>query len=192
MRARLRDLVRGTLHDAARADQVVQDAGSPVDQVSPWRSPPHDDASDLIQCVDARIQSESQGRPTLRLHGGGRARLRADPRCACSAPPSSRVAHFIQAAIQSGDLAPGTKLPSQRKLAEAFEIAQNTAREAYRLLAERGLVVAEHGRGVFVVDRTGPAGFTPASGGQVCPTCGALVDVGAVGRHLRWHSLVAG
>lgn len=109
-----------------------------------------------------------------------------------SAPPSSRVAHFIQAAIQSGDLAPGTKLPSQRKLAEAFEIAQNTAREAYRLLAERGLVVAEHGRGVFVVDRTGPAGFTPASGGQVCPTCGALVDVGAVGRHLRWHSLVAG
>lgn len=45
---------------------------------------------------------------------------------------------------------PGDKLPSERELAEKYGTAHNTAREAVRLLAEAGLVVAEHGRGSFV------------------------------------------
>jgi GntR family transcriptional regulator len=45
---------------------------------------------------------------------------------------------------------PGEKLPSERVLAEQYGSARNTAREAIRLLAESGLVTAEHGRGVFV------------------------------------------
>ncbi|MBA2323115.1 MAG: GntR family transcriptional regulator, partial [Pseudonocardiales bacterium] len=49
-----------------------------------------------------------------------------------------------------GVLAPGAKLPSERELADQHSIARNTARQAIRLLAESGLVVAEHGRGVFV------------------------------------------
>lgn len=65
-------------------------------------------------------------------------------------PPSRRIADDLRRAIESGELAPGQKLPSERELARRYRAARNTAREAIRLLAEDGLVVPEHGRGVFV------------------------------------------
>ncbi|MGH3565311.1 MAG: GntR family transcriptional regulator [Pseudonocardia sp.] len=65
-------------------------------------------------------------------------------------PASERLADRLRHAIKAGDLVPGAKLPSERGLAERHGIARNTARQAIRLLAESGLVVAEHGRGVFV------------------------------------------
>ncbi|MGL5826287.1 MAG: GntR family transcriptional regulator [Nocardioides sp.] len=65
-------------------------------------------------------------------------------------PPSRLVAAALRAAIDRGDHGPGDKIPSERTLAAAYGVARNTAREAVRLLAEAGLVTAEHGRGVFV------------------------------------------
>jgi GntR family transcriptional regulator len=63
---------------------------------------------------------------------------------------SRQVAAALRAAIDSGQLQPGDKLPSERQIASTHEVARNTAREAVRQLAESGLVTAEHGRGVFV------------------------------------------
>ena len=60
------------------------------------------------------------------------------------------MAAALRAAIESGELKPGDKLPSERTLAATYDVARNTAREAVRQLAESGLVTAEHGRGVFV------------------------------------------
>jgi GntR family transcriptional regulator len=68
-----------------------------------------------------------------------------DPR-----PASRRIADELRELIASGDLPPGAKLPSERDLAEQYSAARNTAREAIRLLADDGLVIAEHGRGVYV------------------------------------------
>jgi GntR family transcriptional regulator len=65
-------------------------------------------------------------------------------------PASRRVADELRDAIDRGDLAAGARLPSERDLAEEHGIARNTAREAIRLLSDEGLVMAEHGRGVFV------------------------------------------
>lgn len=65
-------------------------------------------------------------------------------------PASERLADELRRAIESGELDAGAKLPSERELAELHGIARNTARQAIRLLAESGLVIAEHGRGVFV------------------------------------------
>ena len=65
-------------------------------------------------------------------------------------PASERLADELRRSIESGELPDGAKLPSERELAELHGIARNTARQAIRLLAESGLVVAEHGRGVFV------------------------------------------
>ncbi len=67
---------------------------------------------------------------------------------------SRQVAAALRAAIESGALGPGDKLPSERQLVSTYQVARNTAREAVRQLAESGLVTAEHGRGVFV--RTAP------------------------------------
>ncbi|MGW9555460.1 GntR family transcriptional regulator [Nocardiopsis sp. NPDC055551] len=64
--------------------------------------------------------------------------------------PSRRIADEIREAIASGELPAGHKLESERKLAERYKSARNTAREAIRLLAEEGLVDVQHGRGVFV------------------------------------------
>ncbi len=65
-------------------------------------------------------------------------------------PASRRIADELRRAIEAGELQPGAQLPSERELAQTYGTARNTAREAVRLLSEAGLVVAEHGRGVFV------------------------------------------
>ncbi|HEY2261978.1 MAG TPA: winged helix-turn-helix domain-containing protein [Streptosporangiaceae bacterium] len=65
-------------------------------------------------------------------------------------PASRRIADKLRRSIESGDLAPGAQLPSERQLAATYGTARNTAREAIRLLADSGLVIAEQGRGAFV------------------------------------------
>jgi GntR family transcriptional regulator len=65
-------------------------------------------------------------------------------------PPSQRIADELRVSIETGELAPGAQLPSERDLARAHGTARNTAREAVRILTAAGLVTAEHGRGVFV------------------------------------------
>lgn len=64
--------------------------------------------------------------------------------------PSRLIADSIRGLITAGELTPGDKLPSERELARRFGTARNTAREGIRLLADEGLVTAQHGRGVFV------------------------------------------
>jgi GntR family transcriptional regulator len=64
--------------------------------------------------------------------------------------PSRRIADDLRQRIESGDLAAGAKLPSERDLAGTYTTARNTAREAIAILASEGLVVAQHGKGVFV------------------------------------------
>lgn len=82
-----------------------------------------------------------------------------------SQPTASRmVAHRLRLAIRAGEYAEGERLPSQRALASDFGVAQNTAREAIKILAAEGLVVAHHGKGVFVAapfqtSTTSPEGF---------------------------------
>jgi 2-aminoadipate transaminase len=63
----------------------------------------------------------------------------------------------ISAAIESGEIDPGAKLPPTRELAAQAEVNHLTAARVYRKLAELGYVSASVGRGTFV--RT----LTPAS-----------------------------
>jgi GntR family transcriptional regulator len=69
-------------------------------------------------------------------------------------PPSRRIADELRQRIVQGDLPPGTKLPSERVMAETYSTARNTAREAIGILEGEGLVDVQHGRGAFV--RTKP------------------------------------
>lgn len=63
---------------------------------------------------------------------------------------SRKIADDFAAQIDSGALAPGAKLPSDRTLVETYGVARNTVQAAMRLLAEAGMVVRQHGRGVYV------------------------------------------
>lgn len=65
-------------------------------------------------------------------------------------PPSQRIADHLREAIDTGDLAPGDRLPSERSLADEWDVARNTARQAVAILQAEGLVEAVHGSGVYV------------------------------------------
>ena len=56
-----------------------------------------------------------------------------------------------------GLVAPGSKLPAERRLAEELHVARTTLREALRVLAAEGYVQIR--RSVRRCHRTGPRGF---------------------------------
>lgn len=73
-----------------------------------------------------------------------------DPR---SGPPGYlyvRVADHIQARVQAGELAPGSRLPAERDLAADYGIAVGTVRQAIAELRSRGVVVTLPAKGTFV------------------------------------------
>jgi len=63
---------------------------------------------------------------------------------------ADRLAQEITALILSGSIGPGTALPPEPSLAEQYEVSRSVVRDATRLLAARGLVEIQHGKGVFV------------------------------------------
>ncbi|MFF2952224.1 GntR family transcriptional regulator [Kitasatospora sp. NPDC057965] len=65
-------------------------------------------------------------------------------------PPYVQVADTLRAEIASGEHRPGAKLPSVKKLAERFGIADMTVQSGLRVLREEGLIVSSPGRGTFV------------------------------------------
>lgn len=65
-------------------------------------------------------------------------------------PPYRQIAGALREAINLGRLAPGDRLPSESELSQRYGVARMTARQAIQALKSEGLVVSEHGRGVFV------------------------------------------
>src|SRR2546425_9270051 len=60
----------------------------------------------------------------------------------------------LRDAIQSGQLLPGSRLPSSRSLAHDLGIARNTVAEAYGQLVAEGWLSARQGSGTRVAERT--------------------------------------
>jgi GntR family transcriptional repressor for pyruvate dehydrogenase complex len=60
----------------------------------------------------------------------------------------------LEADIVARTLAPGERLPSERKLVERFGVSRPIVREVLRRLQERGLIVVHPGRGSFVRELT--------------------------------------
>jgi len=65
-------------------------------------------------------------------------------------PPYRQIAGMLREAINSNQLAAGERLPSEAALIEHFGVARMTVRQAVQELRSEGLVISEHGRGVFV------------------------------------------
>lgn len=64
--------------------------------------------------------------------------------------PATEIAASLAAEIEAGRLPVGARLPTHRELAHSHGVALNTASRAMRLLAARGLVAGEVGRGSYV------------------------------------------
>lgn len=62
----------------------------------------------------------------------------------------------LRAAIETGEILPGVKLPTVRGLAEQLNVHRNTVSQAYRRLAQHGLVVSSARGGTSVAVRLDP------------------------------------
>jgi GntR family transcriptional regulator len=62
---------------------------------------------------------------------------------------TDQVATDIEADIDSGAIAPDTRLPAELDLAEQYGVSRVTVRRAIAVLRERGKVVTVHGRGTY-------------------------------------------
>ena len=67
---------------------------------------------------------------------------------------SETIARRIQRAITTGKLEPGEKLPAERDLAKKLNVSRVSVREAYRSLAELGVLSVKRGAegGAFIAD----------------------------------------
>lgn len=66
-------------------------------------------------------------------------------------PLYRRIAGRLEAQIGSGALKTGDRLPSERQIAEELGASRMTARQALKLLEQRGFVETRIGRGCFVI-----------------------------------------
>ena len=68
-------------------------------------------------------------------------------------PPWQQLADLLRARIESGELAPGSRLPSIVSLAQEHELAPVTIRKAITKLQREGLVESRVGWGTFVTSK---------------------------------------
>jgi len=66
-------------------------------------------------------------------------------------PAYKAVSGVMEQHILSGELKPGTALPSEQELATQFGVNRSTIREAIRVLEQEGLLERHQGRRLFVV-----------------------------------------
>lgn len=65
---------------------------------------------------------------------------------------ADRLVESLRRKIASGELPPGSKLPTEHQLSGEFGVSRTVVREAVTRLAADGLVVPRQGAGVFVSD----------------------------------------
>jgi GntR family transcriptional regulator, transcriptional repressor for pyruvate dehydrogenase complex len=58
------------------------------------------------------------------------------------------IANQIRESIYSNKLKPGDKLPTEREMAEQFQVGRVSVREALRMLEQAGLIVIKQGRNI--------------------------------------------
>lgn len=71
-------------------------------------------------------------------------------------PMYRQIADALRGQIETGELAPGSQLPTEIELREAHNASRNTIRDAIKVLTTRGLVETRPGQGTFVVERISP------------------------------------
>ncbi|MEO3742802.1 winged helix-turn-helix domain-containing protein [Plantactinospora sp. B5E13] len=70
-------------------------------------------------------------------------------------PTFRRIVNEISEKIRSGEMAPGTKLPSTSELADIYDTSTGTVYRALSLLHDRDLIIGQPGRGTYVADHSG-------------------------------------
>jgi 5'-deoxynucleotidase YfbR-like HD superfamily hydrolase/biotin operon repressor len=105
--------------------------------------------------------------------------------------PNVQIAASIRAAILTGELAPGSQLPTGHELAKFFGVSRMTVQTAIRTLRDEGFVVSRAGSGVYVRDQAS----LPAPNEEDHPLAGVvpfLFEMGHLKRLTRAGWLLLG
>jgi len=73
-------------------------------------------------------------------------------RLVSSVPLYVQIAEELMAQIEDGEYLPGAKLPTERDLAERYDVQRATVRKALGVLKDRGLIERVQGSGTFVAE----------------------------------------
>ncbi len=96
-------------------------------------------------------------------------------------PIYEQIASQVRAAILTGELAEGEKLPSIRVLARDLRVSVITTTRAYAELAAEGFITNVHGKGSYVLPRDGEL-MREAIVAEVEGHLAAAVDAARLGR----------
>lgn len=65
---------------------------------------------------------------------------------------SDQIINSLRKDIETGSASPGSRLPTEKELTQAFNVSRTVIREAISRLHSDGLVVVRQGAGIFVAD----------------------------------------
>jgi DNA-binding GntR family transcriptional regulator len=68
-------------------------------------------------------------------------------------PPHRQIAAWLLARIESGELAEGQPMPSEKELIDLFGVARTTVRRSIAYLRDQAVIRTVPGRGSYVANR---------------------------------------
>lgn len=80
-----------------------------------------------------------------------------------------KIREFIMSAAGDGTLAPGSRLPTERELAQRFAVPRNAVRKMLAQLEAEGCITRHVGRGTFLAHASGGAGEYGAGAAHTSP-----------------------
>ncbi len=101
---------------------------------------------------------------------------------------SDDIVRRIEGLVVRGEAPAGSRLPSEREMAEQFGVGRSTVREALRTLAREGLVEIRPGKGIFFADYLARA--TLDFVGAISREEGGAATVGVMGEILEFRRIV--
>jgi len=70
-----------------------------------------------------------------------------------SIPLYYQLEHILRARIESGEVLPGQRLPTEQELSRDYRLSRATVRQAMAALVSEGLLYRRQGKGTFVTDQ---------------------------------------
>lgn len=106
--------------------------------------------------VNLPAEVEREDGLVVRALGEGPPAALGDIDASMGRAPFRQIADHLRASIASGALRIGDQLPSEAQFLQHYGVARATVRQALSLLRTEGLLVARHGKGVFVAQTWPP------------------------------------
>lgn len=100
-------------------------------------------------------------------------------------PYYKALARDLEEKIKAGLLAPGTKLPPQREIADYLDLNYTTITRAYELCRQKGLIYGAAGKGTFVTPHAAEDITIPSA--QLSKEC---IELGAINAFSEYSELV--